>query len=142
MPHRTPISRSSRRPRRQAGFTLVEIMIVVLIIGVLLNIALPSFVGARDKSRAQACIKNLNDFQVAKEQYAMDNKIPASSTTAVTWSNLTPYVRTSPFTDPVLGPLCPASTTIHYSFNTLAVPPSCPYYASAANPLAIHALTN
>ena len=128
------------RPRRQSGFTLVELMIVVLIIGVLLNIALPSFVGVRDKSQAKSCIKNLNDFMVAKEQYAMDNKVPASSATPVTWSNLSPYVRSSPLTDPVKGPTCPSNSTIYYVFNPISAVPQCPYYQSANNPLAVHTL--
>ena len=140
MRHCTTFSRKPIRPRRQAGFTLVEIMIVVLIIGVLLNIALPSFVGARDKSQARSCVKNMNDFLVAKEQYATDNKIPASSATAVTWSNISPYMRSSPSTDPVLGSLCPASSTIHYSFNPIGTVPNCPYFQSALNPLAVHQL--
>lgn len=59
-------------------------MIVVLIIGVLLNIAAPTFIGARDKGQAKACVKNLSDFMTAKEQYVMENKIPASNTTPVT----------------------------------------------------------
>ena len=43
----TAISRKRPHPRRQTGFTLIEIMVVVLIIGVLLNIAAPGFIGAR-----------------------------------------------------------------------------------------------
>lgn len=140
MQHRNTFSKKPLRPCRRAGFTLVELMIVVLIIGVLLNIALPSFVGVRDKSQARSCVKNMNDFMVAKEQYAMDNKIPASSVTAVTWTNLTPYVRSSPATDPVKGPACPSSSTTYYVFNPISAPPQCPYYMSAANPLAIHTL--
>ena len=136
----TDFSHKRIRPRRRAGFTLVELMIVVLIIGVLLNIALPSFVGVRDKSQARSCVKNMNDFMVAKEQYAMDNKIPANSVTAVTWGNISPYIRSSPATDLVKGPTCPSNSTIYYVFNPISAPPQCPYYLSAANPLAIHTL--
>ena len=82
----------------------------------------------------------MNDFLVAKEQYAMDNKVPANSATAVTWSNLTPYVRSSPLTDPVKGPTCPSSSTTYYSFNPISTVPNCPYYQSANNPLAVHTL--
>src|SRR5438067_13181697 len=77
--------KSGRKARR--GFTLVEIMIVVLIIGVLLNIALPNFVSARETSRAKACQKNLKEIQGAKEQWAMENNQPPTATPS--WAQLT-----------------------------------------------------
>lgn len=60
--------------RGKKGFTLIEIMIVVLIIGILLAIAVPNFIKARETSRAKACISNLKQIDAAKEQWAMDNK--------------------------------------------------------------------
>jgi len=129
----------ARQRRRQIGFTLVEIMIVVLIIGVLLNIAAPAFIGARDKGQARACVKNLSDFMTAKEQYVMDNKIPASSSTAVTWSNIKGYIRSSPNTDPILGPLCPTKGD-NYNYNPPATLPTCSYGGPTGNPLAVHPL--
>ncbi len=66
--------------RRQAGFTLVEIMIVVLIIGILLAIAIPNFVQARETSRAKSCVANLYQINSAKTQCSMDNKLPPDST--------------------------------------------------------------
>src|SRR3982751_5686699 len=54
------------------GFTLVEIMIVVLIIGILLAIAVPNFVKARQNSRLQTVIGNLKQLESAKQQWAMD----------------------------------------------------------------------
>ena len=63
---------SVRKGRR--GFTLIEIMIVVLIIAVLLAIAIPNFMKARDTSRAKACVANLRQIDTGKVQWAMDNK--------------------------------------------------------------------
>ena len=65
--------RSNIRRARHA-FTLVEIMIVVLIIGILLAIAVPNFVRARESSRAKSCQANLKQIAGAKEQWALDNK--------------------------------------------------------------------
>ena len=120
-----------RGTHRQAGFTLIEIMIVVMIIGVLLNIATPSLINARDKGQARACVKNLTDFQTAKEQYAMDNKIPESSTTPITWTNISPYIRAAGGTS-ATGPTCPTNGAA-YQYNTPLTSPVCTYGGPVGN---------
>ena len=57
---------------KRTGFTLVEIMIVVLIIGILLAIAVPNFIKARQNSRLQTIIANLKQIESAEEQWAME----------------------------------------------------------------------
>lgn len=130
-----------RRRTRRAGFTLVEIMIVVLVIGVLLNIASPAFVAARDKSQAKSCVKNLSDFTTAKEQYAMDSKIAAgnASSAHVTWVQIQPYIKAPPGTNAATGPVCPTNGQA-YDYQPMSILPTCPYGASSANPQAIHSL--
>ena len=67
------------RPKSKTGFTLVEIMIVVLIIGILLAIAIPNFVAARELSRAKACVGNLKQIDSATQQWCMDKKKNATN---------------------------------------------------------------
>jgi prepilin-type N-terminal cleavage/methylation domain-containing protein len=65
---------------RRKGFTLVEIMIVVAIIGLLAAIAIPNFIKARDTARKNACIANLKTVQGAIQVWAIDTNAAAGST--------------------------------------------------------------
>jgi prepilin-type N-terminal cleavage/methylation domain-containing protein len=103
-----------RKARAERGFTLVEIMIVVLIIGILLAIAVPNFVRARESSRARACVSNLKQIDAAKEQWAMDNNKSDGATCAMT--DLVPnYIKSTPS--------CPAGGT--YTVGNVGTNPTC-----------------
>src|SRR5258705_5914397 len=68
------------RTSRKSGFTLVEIMIVVAIIGLLAVIAIPNFVRARTTAQLNACINNLRQIDGAKQQWALETKQIGSAT--------------------------------------------------------------
>ena len=76
---------------RNAGFTLVEIMIVVAIIGLLAAIAVPGFIRARKRSQATAVLNDARVLDGAKDQYAIESNRTGSS--AVQAGMLQPYLK-------------------------------------------------
>ncbi len=88
------------RTHNRSGFTLVEIMIVVTIIGLLTAIAIPNFFRYRESSRKGVCIANLKQIQNAKTQWAFEKGKQSSDT---------------PLEDDIIGPT-----------NYLRLKPYCP----------------
>jgi prepilin-type N-terminal cleavage/methylation domain-containing protein len=73
---------------RRAGFTLVEIMIVVAIIALLAAIAVPGFLRARKRSQASRIINDLRLIDSAVDQYAIETSKKTGDPVAVTdWTN-------------------------------------------------------
>jgi prepilin-type N-terminal cleavage/methylation domain-containing protein len=108
------MTKKSRKTRR--GFTLIEIMIAVLIIGILLSIATPNFVRARQSARAKSCVANLKRIEGAKEAFAMEGNRSASfspSMAALAGPGL--YLRSTP--------VCPSGGT--YNPRNMSTSPTC-----------------
>ena len=86
---------------RKAGFTLVEIMIVVAIIGLLAAIAIPNFVRARETAQLNSIINNLRILEGGKDQWALEAKKGTGDTPVA--SDISPYIKGNTMPTPVVG---------------------------------------
>lgn len=103
-----------RAGSKERGFTLVEIMIVVAIIGLLAAIAIPNFVKARQTAQRNACIQNLKEIDGAKEQWALETKKANGDPVVV--DEVNKYIKNG-------APVCPSSGT--YTYGNVGTDPTC-----------------
>ncbi len=101
---------------KKRGFTLVEIMIVVAIIGLLAAIAIPSFQKIRSESRKSTCANNLRLIRDAGEQLAMTSNLTANA--VITVSELAGYLKNG-------IPKCPEGNIAYPATFILSAGPTC-----------------
>ena len=100
--------------RRDRGFTLIEMMIVVGVIAILIAIALPNFMKARDTAAQRSCLSSLRVIDQAKQQLALERG--KKNGDEVVWGDVVPqYMR--------VKPVCPQGGT--YTVGKLGTNPTC-----------------
>lgn len=123
------------KTNRKSGFTLVEIMIVVAIIGLLAAIAIPNFIRARTKSQQNACINNLRQIDGAIQQWALETKQAAGASVATDGSTISQYMGRG--TAGTL-PSCPSDTAAafssSYAVTTVSAAPTCKIAPTGTTP--------
>jgi prepilin-type N-terminal cleavage/methylation domain-containing protein len=114
---------------RKVGFTLVEIMIVVAIIGLLAAIAIPNFIKARTTSQANACINNLRQISGAIDTWALETGQSTGSTLPNGVVTVSAYIKLNSSGS---VPGCPAGGT--YTTGVVGTAPEVSCSLSTATP--------
>ena len=119
----TKKAQTMQSKNKSTGFTLIEIMIVIAIIGILAAIAIPSYTDYVIRSRTAEATSTLSDLRVRMEQYFQDNRNYGNANGAGNCGNGTPLIRF-----PAVNAVAPAPRSNYFNFtcapaSDIAVPP-------------------
>jgi prepilin-type N-terminal cleavage/methylation domain-containing protein len=112
----------------ETGFTLLEIMVVVAIVGLLAAISIPNYIKSRATSQAHTCINSLRQIDSAAQEFALEEHKRNGQNINFP-DDLTPFIKLN-----AQGsiPPCPAGGT--YDCSVVGTPPCCNLNASASPP--------
>lgn len=104
------------------GFTLVEIMVTVAIIGIIIAVAVPSWTNSQKRSKEKSCLENLRQIENGKHQWAIEFSMEDTATPAM--EDLVPqFVKTAP--------VCPSGG--NYTLSTVNSETNCSVHGTASS---------
>src|SRR5690349_7996657 len=111
----------THRSAHHEGFTLIEIMISILLVGLLAAIALPNFIRSRTTAQTNVCTSNLRNIDHAIQQWAMEFRKAANA--PVEFSDISSYLKNS-----VVCPAGGVSFADSYNISVVGTEPTCQRY--------------
>ena len=112
--------------RKEEGFTLVELMVVVLIIGILVAIAIPVFNAAKANAQKKSCFANQRTIEGSFQTWVADDNVGVAMTVGPASQLVPAYIK--------VAPACPADAAKTNYAVTVDGTTACPAAATTLHP--------